>query len=114
MKRVSRRDMLGSAAASVVAGIGLVKGGGTAFGGTTSAPPSPTQASTGRQPPLRTMTLEEFRALDQQEVDRVLSMMDCPTFACCHERVREETGIWIPELVPVFDKLDALRSGGVA
>jgi hypothetical protein len=25
----------------------------------------------------------------------------------CHTRIREETGIWIPELVPVFQHLDA-------
>lgn len=24
----------------------------------------------------------------------------------CHRRIRAETGIWIPELVPIFKKLD--------
>jgi hypothetical protein len=112
MKELSRRKMLGSAAASVAVGIGLVKSG--ALAETAIAAATSTRAGGGTRPPLRTMTLDEFNALEQPEVDRVLSMLDCQTFSCCHEKVREETGIWIPELVPVFGKLDALRSSAGA
>ncbi|MHC5012454.1 MAG: hypothetical protein ACYTG6_16175, partial [Planctomycetota bacterium] len=73
--------MLGSAAASVVAGIGLAWGGG------------------GRRGPVREMTLAEFNALEGPDIDRVLSKVDCTSLSCCHEKVRDEMGIWIPELV---------------
>jgi hypothetical protein len=63
-----------------------------------------------------TMTLEQFKAApvpDAWAALRSLSpanrdlLMNCKSFDDCHPKVRELTGIWIEELVPIFQKLDA-------
>ena len=59
------------------------------------------------------LTLEEFAARPNPDAWAALQrvqeplLRDCPTFSDCHVRMREETGLWIEELVPVFMKLDA-------
>lgn len=63
----------------------------------------------------RDLSLEEFKAVPAPEAWQALRafkggalLRDCPTFSDCHVRVREETGLWIEELAPVFQKLDAV------
>ena len=102
MKKISRRKAIGSAA-SFLAAVGLARQARAE-----SRPVEERAAPRHGAVPVRTMTLDEFLDLDESEVDRVLSHMDCENFSCCHEKVKTETGIWIPELVPVFEKLDAL------
>jgi hypothetical protein len=60
------------------------------------------------------MSLEEFTRMPMPEAwsklqakEGVALLRDCRTFNECHIKVREETGLWIEELVPVFRKLDA-------
>ncbi|MCA9708510.1 MAG: hypothetical protein KDK70_21855 [Myxococcales bacterium] len=63
----------------------------------------------------RDLSLEEFTRMPMPEAWRKLHatkegvalLRDCRTFNECHIKVREETGLWIEELVPVFRKLDA-------
>ncbi|MEA3278140.1 MAG: hypothetical protein U9Q81_23205 [Pseudomonadota bacterium] len=63
---------------------------------------------------LHTMPLEDFKAFPMPEAWESLVIgkkadlfKDCRSFSECHIRVRQETGLWIEELVPVFEKLDA-------
>ncbi|MEX1361816.1 MAG: hypothetical protein AB1Z98_01730 [Nannocystaceae bacterium] len=63
----------------------------------------------------RELSLEEFTRIPMPDAWRALKetkagtqlLKNCPTFTECHINVREETGLWIEELVPVFRKLDA-------
>ena len=98
MDKISRRTAIGTAAASMLAGV-------------SGAEPAAAQSPQAQDlPPLKTMTLEEFRSLEgPMAADQILAKLDCKTFMECHKRMREETGIWIPELVPVFEKLDTIR-----
>ncbi len=60
------------------------------------------------------MTLAEFRELNGPgSVAELFTHMrgENKTFDMCHRRLRDEQGIWIPELVPIFRDLDA-RAGG--
>ena len=97
MPEITRRTAMGTMAASL-----LVK---PTVGRGADASPS----AGGTRPVQRTMTLEEFRSMDPEAVEQVLSHLTCESFMKCHECVREETGVWIPELVPVFEKLDTMR-----
>ena len=55
------------------------------------------------------MTLEEFKATKETpRVEAIIGSLNGGTFMECHTGVFAATGIWIPELVPVFQKLDAL------
>jgi len=57
----------------------------------------------------KNLTLDEFRAAPQPEVwESVLGKVQGGTFMDCHAKIRAATGIWIEELVPVFQKYDAL------
>ena len=57
----------------------------------------------------RNLTLEEFRATPQPEVwEAVLGKVQAGVFMDCHRAIRAATGIWVEELVPVFQKYDAL------
>lgn len=57
----------------------------------------------------RNLTLDEFRAIPQPEVwEALLGKVQGGTFMDCHRAIRAATGIWIEELVPVFQKYDAL------
>jgi hypothetical protein len=55
----------------------------------------------------RRMSLEEFLAHDKAPQVKVGAHFNAGSFMDCHCRVFAETGIWIEELVPVFQRLDA-------
>ena len=93
MGKMSRREAIGSVAASLVAGSALTSGPMHGF------------RTTG----ATSMTLEDFQALNGPgSVAQLFSHMKCTSLSKCHETMREEHGIWIPELVPVFQQLDAM------
>jgi hypothetical protein len=57
----------------------------------------------------KNLTLDEFRATPQPDVwEALLGKVQGGIFMDCHKAVREATGIWVEELVPVFQKYDAL------
>lgn len=102
MDQISRRaaltKMTSTLAASVLAGAAIAHSG--------TAAQKPGEAAPG------SITLDQFLAMDLPDGSgQLLDRLDCTTFAACHERMREENGVWIPELVPVFEKLDAMRAG---
>ena len=56
----------------------------------------------------RKLSVADFLATKEApELERVLQKLNGGTFMCCHTAIYEATGIWIPELVPVFQRLDA-------
>jgi hypothetical protein len=60
------------------------------------------------QPTLRKMNLDEFKKTPAPKgLENVLGMLRGGTFMDCHTAVYQSTGIWIEDLVPVFQKLDA-------
>jgi hypothetical protein len=57
---------------------------------------------------LQHLSLDEFKSMRMsRNIEAVMNQMNGGTFMYCHTRLAETTGIWIPELVPVFRKLDA-------
>jgi hypothetical protein len=59
-------------------------------------------------PTLHKMTIDEFKkAPAPKGLESVLGMLRGGTFMECHTWIYQSTGIWIDELVPVFQKLDA-------
>jgi hypothetical protein len=55
----------------------------------------------------RRLTLKEFVAEDKAPHVQFGAHFNGGSFMDCHCRVFAETGVWIEELVPVFQKLDA-------
>ena len=64
----------------------------------------------------RNLSLEEFKTTPSPEAWVALQKLDpavidllgqCKSFSDCHTKVREKTGLWIEDLAPVFQKLDA-------
>jgi len=54
------------------------------------------------------MTLKEFQQDEVlTQVADLVGSINGGTFMGCHKALFEATGIWIDELVPVFQKLDA-------
>lgn len=54
------------------------------------------------------LTLREFQQEDVlKQVTDLVGSINGGTFMGCHKAIFEATGIWIDELVPVFQKLDA-------
>ncbi len=54
------------------------------------------------------LSLEEFQRDDVlAEVAKLAGSINGGTFMGCHKALFDATGIWIEELVPVFQKLDA-------
>lgn len=54
------------------------------------------------------LSLEEFQREDVlAEVAKLAGRINGGTFMGCHKALFDATGIWIEELVPVFQKLDA-------
>ena len=99
MSKISRRAALGSVAASALAPLAAK----------TAMASSAAPAGNGN---VRTMTLDEFRNADLPVgVEDLFSEREGKTFMMCHLEMRDKHGIWIPELVPVFEKLDAVRAG---
>jgi hypothetical protein len=59
-------------------------------------------------PKPRHLTIEQFKATrEPADVAAILGRLNGGSFMECHQKIFAETGIWIPELVPVFQKLDA-------
>ena len=57
---------------------------------------------------VRKMSLKEFQTTkDTSAVEALISQLNGGSFMKCHTAFFAETGIWIPELVPVFQRLDA-------
>ncbi|MDO5975201.1 hypothetical protein [Flavivirga jejuensis] len=44
---------------------------------------------------------------DTPSVEKLADSLNGGSFMKCHVEFYESTGLWIPELVPVFKKLDA-------
>jgi len=65
----------------------------------------------GSRPRARNLTIEQFLSsreeLPSDELQDMLSMFNGGSFMECHQAVYEATGVWIEELVPVFQKFDA-------
>ena len=57
---------------------------------------------------MKRLSLEQFKeSKGPAGVEAILSRLTGGSFMKCHQLIYEQTGIWIPELVPVFQKLDA-------
>lgn len=62
-------------------------------------------------PKLRKVHLDELDHYKLPPAVRKLlrdDVLNGKGFDACHRRIRKDTGLWIPELVPVFKKLDKL------
>lgn len=56
----------------------------------------------------RKMSIKAFLAReDSPEVRALVGSFNGGAFMSCHTQIFAETGIWIEELVPIFQKLDA-------
>ena len=57
---------------------------------------------------VKKITLNEFKEMKQSAaVEKIASSLTAGRFMECHTQFYAATGMWIPELVPVFQKLDA-------
>ena len=100
MAKISRRSALGSVAATAF--VGLTAKAASALPQTVSGKPNG---------PVKSMTLAEFQKMNSPVATKDLfSHIEGHTFMMCHEEMRKKHGIWIPELVPVFEKMDAMRA----
>ena len=94
---ISRRNLLGTSLSSTAALIA----------GTASAARIGTGDQKFKTTGEKSMTLEEFRSLNGEgSVARLMGSMDCDLLASCHKGMKEKEGVWIPELVPMFDEID--------
>ena len=102
MPDLSRRNVLGASLSSTAA---LVAGTAAAASKSNHRPSSQKNfKSTGED----SMSLEEFRTLNGPgSVGRLIGEMDCDLLASCHKDMKKRHGVWIPELVPVFNQIDA-------
>ncbi len=63
--------------------------------------------TTARAP--KEMSLDQFmKEAGSEDVKKIFNRINTGSFTACHTAFFESTGIWIPELVPVFKKLDAM------
>ena len=63
------------------------------------------------KPKPQTIHLDELKDYKlPAEVKSLLKrdLLNGKGFEACHKRIRAQTGIWIPELNPVFKRLDKL------
>jgi hypothetical protein len=60
--------------------------------------------------PTKKMTIQDLltQKLKDHDIERVLGKLNAGAFGDCHTQIHKETGVWIPELVPVFERLDAM------
>ena len=59
--------------------------------------------------PARKLTIQELlKHKLSPQIEAVLGELQHGTFGDCHTAIYEATGTWVPELVPVFEKLDAM------
>src|SRR5882724_7497229 len=94
--QIGRRDALKAVAITSVAAIGasIVS---PAVGQSEAA------ETASKQNDLKKLSLEEFKNLKRPaEIQAILGKLNGGTFMECHQRIFASTGIWIPELVPVF------------
>lgn len=57
---------------------------------------------------VRRISLADFeKQRVESDLVEVLSRLNGGSFMQCHKLIAEETGIWIEDLVPVFQRLDA-------
>jgi hypothetical protein len=57
---------------------------------------------------VQRMSLAEFADRRvEDDLGNILSRLNGGSFMECHKLIAAETGIWIEDLVPVFQKLDA-------
>ncbi len=95
---MERRDFLKTTGA-------IVAGAAVASGLTANAAESTTTTTTGRKVP--NITIEELlQQKSAPDLQAVLGLLNRGTFMECHCLVAETLGFWVPELVPVFQKLD--------
>jgi hypothetical protein len=60
------------------------------------------------KPEVTRLTIKEYLARpDATDVQNLIGRFNGGAFMCCHTKIFAETGVWIEELVPVFQKLDA-------
>lgn len=57
----------------------------------------------------RLFNLDQFRTLPEPALWERLYGTENDSLMCCHVKTFKETGLWLEELVPVFQKLDATR-----
>jgi len=57
----------------------------------------------------RQLNLDQFRTLPEPAIWEKKFGTNNDSLMCCHVKTFQQTGIWIEELVPVFQKLDANR-----
>lgn len=57
----------------------------------------------------RELNLEQFRTLAEPALWERIHGIDNDSLMCCHVKTFQQTGVWLEELVPVFQKLDAAR-----
>ncbi len=106
MAKISRRTAFGSVAASALVGLGSSRA--------KAENPQPQPKSNKAERPVKPMTLDEFKRMDTPiAVEDLFRHGEGHTFMMCHKDMRERHGIWIPELVPVFEKMDAMRAASV-
>ena len=66
-----------------------------------------TKISTRKQ--AKEMSLDEFlKSENDAAIQKVMGRFNGGTYMACHVAFYEATGIWIPELVPIFQKMDAM------
>lgn len=54
------------------------------------------------------ISIEEFLGRkESREITSLVGKFNGGAFMCCHTHLFAQTGIWIEELVPVFQRLDA-------
>ena len=57
---------------------------------------------------VKKISLTEFKDMkDTPAVEKIIGSLNGGRFMECHTAFYAATGLWIPELVPVFQKLDA-------
>ncbi len=106
MNKISRRTALGSVAATALVGLGSAR----VKAESPQHQPKPKKSDRTVKP----MTLEEFKRMDGPiAVEDLFRHGEGHTFMMCHKDMREKHGIWIPELVPIFEKMDAMRAASV-
>ncbi len=63
------------------------------------------------------MKIADFmKSAGSKDVQNMFQRINGGSYSACHTSFYEATGIWIPELVPIFQKMDAMmvmREGAI-
>lgn len=63
--------------------------------------------------PVKKMSLDSFmKEAGGRDLNAIFQNVKTGSYSACHVAFCEATGIWIPELVPVFQKMDAIAVMG--